>query len=237
MFPNDADFKEKLRLAALKLGLVLTDFQLEQCFVFYQSVLDYNKSVNLTAITDENGFIVKHFLDSFSAAVFFSENSTVVDVGAGAGFPSLPLKILRPDLNFTLVDSLNKRVVFLETVINRLRLKNTSAIHARAEDFARQNLERFDFACARAVASLPVLCEYILPMLKIGGRFVAYKSVAEKGEDCLPALKKLKGEIIKNTAFELPFSNDARRLIVIEKTASSPLIYPRATAKIKKLPL
>lgn len=203
---------------------------------FYNLLIEGNKICNLTAIIDEDAVIEKHFLDSFFPQKFFKENATVIDVGAGAGFPSIPLKLVRDDLDFTLLDSLNKRVNFLNSSIKCLNLKNIVAVHGRAEDFAKNSnyREKFDIATARAVASLKILSEFCLPFVKIGGQFIAYKSgnCDEEIDDAREIIQKL-GGIIKNI-YEYKIGENSRKLIIIEKINPTPQNFPRPIKQIRK---
>ncbi len=194
---------------------------------YYALLLEWNERFNLTAITEKNDVFVKHFLDSISAAPLIPQNASVLDIGAGAGFPSLPLKIVRDDLSVTCVDSVNKKVTFLGAVIDELGLKNARAIHSRAEDLPKTG---YDSVVSRAVASLNVLCEYCLPFVKIGGALIAYKS--EKTDEELAAATnaiKILGGKVKEIRDVSDFvgGETTRKLIVIEKIAPTPPKYPR----------
>ncbi|MEG1613346.1 MAG: 16S rRNA (guanine(527)-N(7))-methyltransferase RsmG [Clostridia bacterium] len=228
-------FNQKLKAGAFELGVNLSDEQCLSFYNYYQMVVEYNKNVNLTAITDENDFIVKHFLDSLSAEKLIPVNSNICDIGAGAGFPSIPLKLARDDLSMTLMDALNKRVVFLDKAISELGLSKTVAVHIRAEDAGRATFrEKFSCVVARAVADISVLAEYAIPLLKVGGTFIAYKGA---NIDELDGLEKvlcaLKSKLIKIEPLCLPYSGDKRTLIVIQKLQATPSLYPRPQAKIK----
>lgn len=206
---------------------------------FNNLLIEGNKVCNLTAILEEDEVIEKHFLDSILPEKFFSKNSTLIDVGAGAGFPSIPLKIYRPDLNITMLDSLNKRVNFLNNVISSLNLKTICAIHSRAEDLAKKEdfREKFDYATARAVANLQTLCEYCLPFVKIGGYFVVYKSgnYEEELNNAQNAIKILGGKV--ENAVKYTIGDNERCVILIKKVTSTNKKYPRAQNKPKTNPL
>lgn len=195
---------------------------------YFEKLVSYNEKVNLTAITEKNQVFIKHFLDSILPVDEIAKNSKIVDIGTGAGFPSLPLKIVRPDLNLTMVDSLNKRIKFLDELTSDLNIK-TINIHSRAEDFAKQNREHFDFAVARAVAKLNVLLEYLLPIVKIGGFVFAYKgsNFDEEIKEAKKAITVLGGEYIKTLNFNLPNDCGERNIIVIKKIKATPKQYPR----------
>ena len=203
---------------------------------FFQLLIEGNKVCNLTAITEEDEVIEKHFFDSIYPNFAFKENAKVIDIGAGAGFPSMPLKIVRPDLNFTLLDSLNKRINFLNGVINELNLKNIRTIHGRAEDFARKAefREQFDIATARAVANLKVLAEYCLPFVKVGGLFIALKSSSCENEiaEAKEMIKILGGRIKEVVDYKI--NDNERKLVIIEKVVETPAKYPRNPNQIKK---
>ena len=203
---------------------------------FFQLLIEGNKVCNLTAITEEDEVIEKHFFDSIYPNFAFKENAKVIDIGAGAGFPSIPLKIVRPDLNFTLLDSLNKRISFLNGVINELNLKNIQTIHGRAEDFARKAefREQFDIATARAVANLKVLAEYCLPFVKVGGLFIALKSSSCENEiaEAKEMIKILGGRI--KEVIDYKINDNERKLVIIEKVIETPAKYPRNPNQIKK---
>lgn len=204
--------------------------------VYKDMLLDYNAKINLTAITDEKEIAIKHFLDSLSPLAYTDFiNKAVIDVGTGAGFPGLPIKIAEPTVRLTLLDSLNKRITFLKAVAEALSLKNISFIHSRAEDAARTSLrEAFDIALSRAVAALPTLAEYCLPFVKVGGLFIALKG-PEPSEEITSAKKAialLGGEITAIKPVSLP--DCSHTLIIISKTSPTPAAYPRTSAKIKK---
>lgn len=194
--------------------------------------------MNLTAITDAEGVAIKHFYDSLTPLIYSSidEGSTVVDVGTGAGFPSIPLLIARPDLKLTMMDSLNKRLLFLVEVCEQLDI-DANIVHSRAEDAGNNKLyrEKFDYAISRAVATLPVLCEYCLPLVKLSGKFIAMKGSNADSELNLScnAINQLGGEIEDVKKFELP-TGEARALIIIRKNARTPSKFPRHGSKISK---
>ncbi len=217
-------------------GVSLNETALERFDKYAQLLIRTNKVMNLTAITEPEEIVIKHFADSLSALKYVDLpfGASVVDVGTGAGFPGVALLIARPDLELTLLDSLNKRLVFLQNVLNELDLK-AQTVHLRAEEGGRDKLyrEKYDFAFSRAVASLPVLCEYCLPFVKVGGEFVALKASSADGEIAQSenALKLLGGEIISKNTFEL-FGRGERNIIRIKKISQTPTKYPRQAAKI-----
>lgn len=230
-------FKEN----AEQYGIGISARQEEQFRIYARLLVDWNGKINLTAITDPEGIAVKHFLDSALLFKAFSpaQGESVLDVGTGAGFPGIPLKILRPDLCLTLLDSLNKRLVFLEALLKELDI-SAELVHARAEEAARQKLYRgkFGFVTARAVAAMPVLCEYCLPFLKRDGVFAAMKgrvsSEEDKGAKKAAAVLGCRVETVQNYA--LP-AGDARSVYLVRRTGPIPDLYPRHGSKIAKQPL
>lgn len=227
---------EKINLFK-KYNINLDEEKLNKLNEFYRQLIFYNNSFNLTNITEENDVFIKHFLDSIYPEYLIEKNSSILDIGAGAGFPSLPLKIYRPDLNVVMIDSLNKRVNFLNEMINVLKLSGISAYHFRAEDFIKDNREKFDYVVVRAVAKLNTLTEYALPFLKIGGKLLAYKGgeVEEEISSSQNALKILGGKIEKVEKFELEGNN--RSIVVVKKISKSPEKYPRGKNLPKLKPL
>jgi 16S rRNA (guanine527-N7)-methyltransferase len=222
------------------ININLTD-KMEELFESYYSFLVYyNEFVNLTAITEHDEVYIKHFYDSLlmSKAIDLS-GKKIIDVGAGAGFPSVPLAIVNKDLDVTIIDALNKRIVFLNELIKKLELKNVKAIHARAEEYALDYKESYDIATARAVAKLQILLELCLPLVKKGGYFIALKGkdYIEELKEAENALKVLGGRVVKTLEFNLPNDLGQRYILVIEKIKECPKAYPRQFAKIKKNPL
>ncbi len=231
-----------LQQAAHSLGIEITDEQSAEFEKYMEMMLEYNKCVNLTAITEKEEIEEKHFVDSVSAVLSerLHNNCTLIDIGAGAGFPSLPIKIVRKDIDVTMLDSLNKRINFLNSAINELHLEKIRAIHMRAEDGGRktEHREKFDVAVARAVADLSVLAEYALPFVKKGGCFIAMKgpSVDEELDKAKNAIKLLGGKTREVKKIKLP-SGIEHSLVIIEKTDSTPSKYPRKAGKPVKEPL
>jgi len=189
--------KDYLYETAASFGIIINGKCLEKFEAYYQALIDWNRRVNLTSITEAKDVALKHFADSLTAEQFISSGTNLADVGSGAGFPGIPLKLFRPDIKITLMDSLNKRVAFLKEMIALLDLKDAEAMHVRAEDAGRGAFrEQFDSAAARAVARLNVLCEYCLPLVKIGGVFIAYKTKDEQElNEAKKGIKILGGEI------------------------------------------
>ncbi len=220
-------------------GICLSQEQEKMFEQYFSMLIETNKVLNLTAITEEDDVVIKHFLDSVLPHQFFEKGVNVVDVGSGAGFPALPLKILRPDINITMVDSLNKRVNFLNEVISALKLQNTTASHARAEDFAVKNREKFDVAVARAVAGLNTLVEYLLPLVKIGGCAIIYKStkLEEELADARKAIEILGGKVEKIENYTIEEAELERKILIIRKIRNTPPKYPRDKNKPKLSPI
>lgn len=212
-----------------KYNIPHTNLMLEQFDTFYNMVIETNKQFNLTAITEEREFAIKHILDSVLPYSFLPQNALVIDVGAGAGFPSIPLKIVRPDLKITMIDSLNKRVNFLNEVVSSLNLKDIVAIHTRAEDFALKNREQFDVSIARAVAPLCTLAEYCLPFVKVGGIFVALKgsNLTEELQEGEYAISILGGKCQTTQDVFVEEIDSKRQNLIIKKINQSPAKYPR----------
>lgn len=226
---------------AQKLGISLTDEQIELFDKLSDLLVEQNKTMNLTAITDPDGIAVKHFADSISAlsAAEFTPKAKVLDVGTGAGFPSIPLLIARPDLEMTMIDSTAKKLRYVTQTVEALGL-NAEVLHTRAEE-AGQNKEyreKFDIVCSRAVAALNVLCEYCLPFVKVGGVFLAMKGAKAQEEiaDAKNAIKTLGGKIIDEKSFTLSDGGE-RTIVVIKKISQVPPKYPRVSAQIAKKPL
>lgn len=232
-------FKSLLVGGASELNITVSDEQAEKLFDFYQTVLEYNKKVNLTSITDEKEFVIKHIIDSISANEFIEKNASVCDIGAGAGFPSIPLKIIRPDISFTLFDALKKRVDFLEFAIEHLQLKDISAVHIRAEDGGRYSYRgSFDITVARAVGSSSALLEYSVPLIKKCGLFINYKGADLSDAECASSAEKTLGvKKIKVKHFYLPKNLGERNIVIYKKIADTSSKYPRASSLIKKSPL
>ena len=206
---------------------------------FAALLLKKNEVMNLTAITEPEAVAQLHLLDSAALTRFVDlSGKKVVDVGTGAGFPGMPLRILKDDFDLTLLDSLGKRIAWLEEVCGTLGLKRVECVHARAEEFAAGHRESYDLAVSRAVAQLNVLCELALPLVKVGGQFLAMKSVDTEEEIAAKgAIKTLGGKIVKVEDYAIPTSGVTHRVVVIEKVSPTPPRYPRAFAKIKKQPL
>lgn len=223
-----------------KLGIQLTDEQLHQLDKYYQLLIEWNKVMNLTGITEEKEVYLKHFYDSLTIAkvIDLTKEKSLCDVGSGAGFPGMVLKIVFPNLKVTLVDSLNKRIKFLTEVAKELNLKDIALVHARAEDFAKNNREKFDVVTARAVAPINVLLEYCLPLTKVGKYFIALKgNISQEIILLNNSLTKIGGKLINSQEFLLPIENSNRSLLVITKENPTSKKYPRHPKDIKINPL
>lgn len=225
--------------------ITLNDKQKEQFLKYYELLVEWNGFMNLTAITEFDDVMKKHFADSLSIVKAFSKIRTeklkVIDIGTGAGFPGIPLKIVFPQIELTLLDSLQKRLKFLQEVINQLELGEVELIHGRAEDFCKPSMKReqYDLCVSRAVANLATLSELCLPYVKVGGKFIPYKSekAEEEVREAQKAITLLGGEVKEQIGFELPESNIGRTLVVIEKKNITPKKFPRKAGMPAKEPI
>ena len=235
------DFKEKMIINVDKLGITLSEIQLKQFYNYMNLLIEWNKKINLTAITEPNEIILKHFVDSLTISKYISDGTRVVDVGTGAGFPGIPLKIYRQDIEITLLDSLQKRINFLDEVIRELNLEKIETIHSRVEDFGKDKKyrEKFDIATSRAVANLATLSEYLLPLVKVGGKVISMKGslIEEELENSKNAIKILGGKIERVDEFDLPNSDISRNIVLIDKIKETPNKYPRKAGEPSKKPL
>ena len=236
---NTLQFRKDIQ----ELGITLSEVQIDQFITYYEMLVEWNQVMNLTAITEYDDVMKKHFVDSVSLikAYDVSKSASVIDVGTGAGFPGLALKIAYPNLKVTLLDSLNKRINFLNAVIEKLELTGVDTVHGRAEDFAKPDKlrEKFDLCVSRAVANLSTLSEYCLPFVKVGGCFVSYKSekISDEANDAQKAITMLGGNVKEQIEFLLPDSDIYRNLFVIEKTSATPKMFPRKAGMPAKEPL
>lgn len=234
-------FQEKLKKECEKMQIDIKESQIEKFYIYMNLLLEWNQKINLTAITNCDEIIIKHFIDSLTICKYLKKDSSVVDVGTGAGFPGIPLKIIREDLNIILVDSLNKRIRFLEEVIEKLKLENIKAIHSRAEEFGRdiKYREKFDYATSRAVANLSTLSEYLIPLVKIKGKVISMKgsTIDEELEESKKAINVLGGKVLEIDEFNLPSSDIKRNVVIIEKIKNTPNKYPRKAGTPAKEPI
>ena len=222
-----------------KLGVEITENKLNQLEKYYEMLIEYNKVMNLTGITAKEEVYLKHFYDSLtiSKIIDLNEEETLCDLGSGAGFPGIVLKIFYPNLKITLVDSLNKRINFLNEVINELKLEKIETIHSRMEEYAKENIEKYDVVTARAVAQMHFLLEVAVPMLKVGKYFIAMKGNIENEIDYSYALEKLNASQKDIIKFKLPEEESNRTLIKIKKNKTTNKIFPRKYIEIKRKPL
>lgn len=224
-------------------GIHLSSEQLAQYETYYETLVEWNEKMNLTAITDQSEVYLKHFFDSISAAFYFDFKQPlhICDVGAGAGFPSIPIKIAFPELNVTIVDSLNKRIHFLEHLADKLHLKNVRFIHDRAETFGqnKEHRESYDVVTARAVARMSVLSELCLPLVKVGGTFIAMKAANANDEldSAKKAISMLGGKLQEVHSFKLPLEESDRNILIIKKEKSTQKKYPRKPGVPNKTPI
>ncbi len=222
-----------------ELGINLNEFQLNQLEQYYKLLIEWNKKINLTSITEKKDVYLKHFYDSITLikAIDLNKNISLCDVGTGAGFPGLVLKICFPNLKIHLVDSLNKRVIFLKEVIKKLNLNNIEVIHCRAEEFAIKNRETFDVVTCRAVSKLNIISEICIPIVKTNGYFIPMKANIEDEIKKIIFLDKLDSKLHNIIKFNLPIENSIRNIVMIKKIKSTNVKYPRKFEKIKKMPL
>ncbi len=229
------NLKEKLN----KINIEINDNQVQKFYEYMNLLLEWNEKINLTAITEPDEVILKHFVDSATILKYIKNDMKIVDVGTGAGFPGIPLNIIDANSKYTLVDSLNKRINFLNEIINKVHLENISTVHSRIEDFAKNSKESYDIATSRAVASLNVLLEYLLPLVKVGGMCICMKgsNVKEEIESSNKALEILGGKIEKVEEIILPDSDIVRNIIIIRKVKNTPNKYPRKAGIPRKEPI
>lgn len=231
-----------LKECAKQLEIEITESQLEQFATYFDMLVEKNKVMNLTAITEKNEVIIKHFLDSIAILKYIDvDDKKVIDIGTGAGFPGIPLKIMRPKMQLTMLDSLNKRIQFLNEVVDELQLEQVETIHGRAEDYAHDKAYRaqYDYAVSRAVANLSTLSEYCLPFVKIEGDFISYKSgqVQEEVAQGKNAIFLCGGKCSKVEGFVLPESDMERTFVMIHKVKNTAKQYPRKSGTPAKKPL
>ena len=240
MKPKGDIMKTLLKENAQELNITLSDDKIEKLFLYQKVLLEWNQKMNLTNITEEREVIIKHLIDSMTIEKYLPQNASLIDVGTGAGFPGMVLKIVREDIKVTLLDSLNKRIHFLDEVIKECQLENVITVHGRAEDIAKEDKyrEKYDIATARAVANLSTLSEYCLPFVKVGGSFIAMKGNAtDEIENAKNAIQILGGEIEKIDHFYLPNTEMERNVLVIKKIRNTSNLYPRKAGTPSNKPL
>lgn len=233
--------KNKLKEISKEINIDLNEEQLDKFKKYMDLLLEWNEKINLTAITKEDEVILKHFIDSMTVLKHIEDGTSIVDVGTGAGFPGIPVSIANDNVNVTLVDSLNKRISFLQEVISEIELTDIKAIHSRAEDFGQNNehREKYDISVSRAVANLSVLVEYLLPLVKVGGKCICMKGseVEEEITNAKFAIKELGGKIEAVNEFCLPGTDIKRNIIVIRKDKETPKKYPRKSGTPSNKPI
>lgn len=230
---NIEEFKVKVK----ELGIDINEEQLNQLDIYSKYLIEYNEHTNLTAIKDVNGIYLKHFYDSLTIvkAIDLEKIYSLIDIGTGAGFPGVIIKIFFPHIKVTLIDSNNKKVLFLNNLIEKLSLKDIEAINTRSEEYAKEHLDYYDIATARAVTTLPALIELCLPLVKVGGYFIPLKgNVESELSISKEILEKLNGTVDEKICFSLPYEESTRNILKIKKTGKTPNGYPRTYDKIKK---
>lgn len=235
------EFKQIMKENLKYLNINLSEIQLEQFYNYMNILIEWNKVMNLTGIVEPEEIITKHFVDSLTVLDKINENSTIIDVGTGAGFPGIPIKIAFPETKIVLLDSLNKRLSFLNEVIDKLKLKDINTIHGRAEDCGRdkEHREKYDIAIARAVAPLNVLLEYLMPFVKVSGKCLCMKgsNYKEEIQNSGNAIRELSGKVLKTEEFYIPNTDIKRKIIEVEKTEKIKNKYPRKPGTPVKNPL
>lgn len=235
------EFKNIINNYSKKINILLNEEQIEKFYKYMNLLIEWNKKINLTAIIEPKEIILKHFIDSLTINKYIKDNSKIADVGTGAGFPGIPLKIIRPDIQLVLVDSLNKRINFLNEVIEQLNLKNIETIHIRIEEFGQNTKyrEKFDYSTARAVANLSTLSEYLLPIVKVGGQVICMKgsNIQDEINQSKKALSILGGTLNNIEEFKLAETENTRNIILINKIKNTPNKYPRKAGLPAKDPI
>ena len=235
------EFKREFEKYLAKMNISLLKEQYGQFYAYMELLIEWNEKMNLTAITDPKEIILKHFVDSLTIAKYVKEDKSIIDMGTVAGFPGIPIKIYRKDIKVVLADSLNKRIKFLDEVIDKLKLENVETIHCRAEELGKnkQYREKFDYATSRAVANLSTLSEYLMPFVKLNGKCIFMKTieVEEELEKAKKAIKTLGGKIEKVDKFEIPESDLGRSIIIVKKEKITPSKFPRKPGTPAKEPL
>lgn len=235
------EFTSKFEKLANDINIEIKDDKIEKFFKYMKLLLLWNEKINLTAITEPNNVILKHFIDSLTIAKYVKDNTNLIDIGTGAGFPGIPISIINDKCDITLMDSLNKRIKFLDDVVQNININNVRTVHARAEELARNKnyREKYNYATSRAVASLNILLEYMLPFVKVNGYCICMKgtNVQEELQNSKNALNTLGGVIENIEKFELPNSDITRNIIIVKKIKSTTSKYPRRAGMPSKEPL
>lgn len=233
------EFSKELIEKLNKINIIIEEEQIQKFYNYMNLLIEWNKKINLTAITEPKEIILKHFVDCITILKYIPDNVKIVDVGTGAGFPGIPLNIMNNMPKYTLVDSLNKRIKFLDEIINVLKLENINTVHSRIEDFAKNNKEVYDVATSRAVAPLNILLEYLLPLVKVGGMCICMKgsNIQEETQNAKKALEILGGKIEKIEEITLPNSDIIRNIIIVKKVNSTPNKFPRKAGMATKEPI
>ncbi len=238
---EEIEFYKYLDQQARKIDIMLSEEQLQKFYKYMKLLLEWNEKINLTAIIEPKEIILKHFIDSLSIIKYIKNKNSLVDVGTGAGFPGIPIKIVLPEIKVILIDSLNKRITFLNEVISQLDLKYIEAVHSRVEDFARNKeyREKFDVATARAVAQLPIILEYLIPLTKVKGNIICMKGnkIDEEIKKSKKAISVLGGNLEKIDNFYLPDTDIERNIIIVNKVEKTSSKYPRKAGIPSKNPI
>ena len=238
---EEIEFYKYLDQQARKIDIMLSEEQLQKFYKYMKLLLEWNEKINLTAIIEPKEIILKHFIDSLSIIKYIKNKNSLVDVGTGAGFPGIPIKIVLPEIKVILIDSLNKRITFLNEVISQLDLKYIEAVHSRVEDFARNKeyREKFDVATARAVAQLPIILEYLIPLTKVKGNIICMKGnkIDEEIKKSKKAISVLGGNLEKKDNFYLPDTDIERNIIIVNKVEKTSSKYPRKAGIPSKNPI
>lgn len=235
------NFSEKMKQLANDINIKLDEKQVTGFYKYMNLLLEWNEKINLTAITEVDDIIIKHFIDSITALKYIENGSKIIDVGTGAGFPGIPLAIINPNLKITLMDSLNKRIIFLNEVIKKLEIKNIETIHGRAEEFGKNGKyrEKYDIAISRAVANMSTLSEYLIPFVKENGKCIYMKGpeIEEELESAKYAINELGGKIQSIEKMKLPKTDIKRNIIIVKKVQKTNIKYPRKSGTPAKEPL